>query len=373
MEVAEIKKLTDDFKQLTVKHDKQEVAKKKIEFVLDYGANVSLVVLAGPSGVGKSTLLDRLVDGCMTKNKKEMDANPALVPILYTTAVASGHKAFDFKRMFSDGLKALKDPFVEYRTTNKRVASASSMVAGESRSGSFIREGLEAEMQARGTLVWIIDEAHHVVRGGKSGHPGDQYDVLKSFSQTTGVKLVLCGTYDLPQFLASSGQLSRRSETVAFSRYRWDDEQDLKEFKTVIHNILRRLPLESVPSVSMNAKYFYVYSCGCIGICKDWIARAFALALQEGSKSLELDHLKRTALSSGQLETIGAEMAKGEAFLAQAEPDSLDEGFIKRLMGGTLPRSGKPSPPASKPSVTKPKPGMRKPGRDAVGEPEAAA
>jgi hypothetical protein len=355
-----------EFHQLTIKHPTQEAAKERIGFLARYSANVSLIVLAGPSGAGKSTLLDRLVESFNDQHAAEMKLNPALVPILYTTAVANGHRAFDFRRLYTDALKALCDPFASARETSRRSDDPRAIYEGESRSAARLREDLEEEIRTRGTLIWIIDEAHHVVRGGKSGHPGDQYDILKSLAQITGVKILLSGTYDLPQFLASSGQLSRRSETVQLRRYHWFDGGDRKTFASIVAAIFKRMPVGAYPDVGSNAEYFYIWSCGCVGIFKDWVGRAFALALQQGANVLTMEHMEAARMSAEQLDNISADVERGEQFMSRFTKTELDQSLRDRIL--KAPRSAKgPTPQKAPQAKPKQKPGERAIGRDAVG------
>ncbi len=361
--------LTNDeaLEKLTVKHPKQQEAKERIEFFANHASSVSLIVLAGPSGVGKSTLLDRFIDSFMEQHSAIIAANPSAVPIVCTQAVANGHRAFDFRRLHTDALKALRDPFARYKSRRRSEDAPRAALQGESRTAARLREDLEDEMLARQTLVWIIDEAHHVVRGGKSGKPGDQFDILKSFAQITGVKLVLAGTYDLPQFLASSGQLSRRSATVQLDRYRWHDKKERAIFASVVAKILQQLPMDSVPDVINNLTYFYVHSCGCVGICKDWIMRALAIAMREGSRVLSLEHLEQARLNNEQLETISSDIEKGEHFMSRANDPHLDSDTVSRILG-SAPAVAKTSPSQSLPAKTKRLPGNRAPTRDPVAE-----
>lgn len=362
----------DELEKLTVRHGKQELAKARVNFFVKKASSVSLIVLAGPSGVGKSTLLTRFIQEFQAEHQQVMQENPSVVPILYTQAVASGHKSFDFRRLFSDGMRALNDPFWDYRNRNKAGRSANNAYIGETRSAGVMREDFEHELRTRGTKCWVIDEAHHVVRGGKSGHPGDQYDILKSLAQVNGVKLVLAGTYDLPKFLASSGQLSRRSATVQLDRYQWQSEVDRNMFLSVIMKVLSSLPMRSVQSVKEHGKYFYYGSVGCVGICKDWIARSFALAADSGDTALELKHFEQTQLDSEQLETLHADISRGEHYMTTSRRSTIDQGLMDRILGkepSFIP--GGSATPKSRTEISrKRRPGVRSPGRDTVGEVE---
>jgi AAA domain len=316
-----------------------------------------------PSGAGKSTLLKRLVEIFGEAEVPQRCDDPSRIVILYTVAVASGHRAFDFRRLYRDALKALRDPFAATRGRSSNEPKV--MLHGETRGSARLREDLEEEMRARGVMFWIIDEAHHIVRGGKSGAPGDQYDILKSLAQTTHAKLVLSGTYDLPEFLASSGQLARRSETVQIARYQWTNPTDRDVFLRVVNKLFKTMGLRGWPDVKGNGEALFAGAIGCVGIFKDWAARALALALQQDADVLTMEHMHATRLSHQQLETILDDIEEGEAFMALFGETEVDASLLNRILRGSdkpPTRSTSHSPPRS----TR-KPGERAVGRDPVG------
>ncbi|CAM3696935.1 AAA family ATPase [Roseateles saccharophilus] len=354
------------FHGLRIKHPKQHVALNRISFLLNYSPSVELVVLAGPSGAGKSTLLIHLVEMFDAASGRQRDDDPARVVILYSVAVASGHRAFDFRRLYRDALKALRDPFADARGRGSDEPRV--VLHGETRGSARLREDLEKEFRSRGVLYWIIDEAHHIVRGGKSGAPGDQYDILKSLAQTTGAKLVLSGTYDLPEYLASSGQLARRSETVQIARYHWSVAADREAFLKVVNKLFREMGLRETPDVKANAPTLFAGAIGCVGIFKDWAARALALALQQGSDTLTMDHMHATRLSQQQLSTILEDVEEGEAFMALFGQDEFDSSLLNRILRGPDKERPRRAAPSNKSGARKP--GERALGRDAVGSPQ---
>jgi len=379
MNDIEINKLTEDYKAITVKHDRQEQAKNRVTFLTEFGANVSMIVLAGPTGAGKSTLLHRFAESYLESKRSLMEADPSMIPLVHTVATASGHRAFDWKRLYSDGLRSMSDPFAASRLRKVNQREPASRYLDETRSAALLREQVETQFAIRKTQAWIIDEAQHIVRGGKSGGPTDQLDVLKSVAQTAGVKLILSGTYDLPDYMSSSGQLSRRSEIVSLDRYLFNDAADKSRFANVANALLTHVPKLIVePKVTNSAvlKLLYVGSVGCVGICKDWIARAYAFALQEDSLTLTLEHLKRARLTDQQLETIFDELSSGEAKFSGGGEGDID-GDLASLISG--PKAPKPKPPIAgeaKPeraNVPKRRPGHRNPARNPVGMEAAAA
>jgi len=364
-QAASINLRLKSFHELRIKHPKQHLALNRISFLLNFSPSVELVVLAGPSGAGKSTLLIHLVEMFDPARTRQRDDDDGRIVILYSVAVASGHRAFDFRRLYRDALKALRDPFAAAR--GRGSAEPQAVLPGESRGAARLREDLEGEIRHRGVMYWIIDEAHHIVRGGKSGAPGDQFDILKSLAQTTGAKLVLAGTYDLPEYLASSGQLARRSETVQIARYQWTVVEDRTAFLKVVNNLFMKMGLREWPDVKTNAEALFAGAIGCVGIFKDWAARALALALQQGSDVLTMEHMNATRLSQQQLTTILDDIEEGEAFMSEFGKDEVDSSLLNRILRGpdkTRPRPKRVAPSDGEAAT---KPGERRVGRDAVG------
>ena len=65
--------------------------------------------------------------------------------------------------------------------------------------------------------------------------------------------------------------------------------------------------------------YFYERSIGCVGVLKEWLVRATALAMREGSASLQLSHIEKRALSDAKCERMIADVRDGENELRYTE------------------------------------------------------
>lgn len=382
MQRSEIETLVQGFMAETVKHKLQEQAHEAVSFACNDDPSSAIIVLAGPTGVGKSTLLSKFADEYLLERAAAMATDATLRPIAYTVSVASGHKGFDWKRLFKDAGRNLGDPFAYRRDhcgprkdrPNKRAPLT--RLAGESLGASVMREELEAELELRGCGMWIIDEAHHVIRGARKGGPGDQLDVLKSLAQTSRARLLLCGTYDLPDYMLGSGQLSRRSSVIRFNRYRWTDPDERRVFANVVRALLKRLPYASRhPDVKENLQFFYLHSLGCIGIFKDWAARALALQLRRGDAALTIEHFRQTRLPAKKLAVINQEVIDGESRYSD-DSEEPDETLKRSILHGvavvkrrtTSPAAGRAAasgPP--KRSAKTHRVGERTPGRDLVG------
>jgi energy-coupling factor transporter ATP-binding protein EcfA2 len=377
MNRSEIETLVQAFMDVTVKHTLQDQAHEAIAFACSDNPSASIIVLAGPTGVGKSTLLSKFADEYLRQRAPEMATDPTLRPIAYSIAVASGHRGFDWKRLFKDAGANLADPFAYQRNRGGPRKGAGPRrpllrLAGEGVGAAVMREELEAELRLRGSGIWIIDEAQHVIRGGRTGAPGDQLDVLKSLGQTSSTKLLLCGTYDLPDYMVGSGQLSRRNSVIRLNRYRWTELGERRVFANVVNALLKRLPERTkYPDVKANLQFFYVHTLGCVGILKEWVARALAKQLTLGDSALTIEHFRLTRLTANQLAAINQEVIDGEARYGEGsdEPDDVLKRSILRGVTVFKQRSRNATEPARACArVRQPRHvGERTPGRDLVG------
>ena len=371
MNNIEYQTLAEKFGKLTVKHPKQNEALLDATFLLTMCKNVDFVLIAGPTGAGKSHLLERLAKEVNQFYSAQMAETPCMVPYLSTIAVADGAKKFGWKRCWADGCIGLGDPFAaarSWRTTDHPAAR----YPGESLTTSVARQEFERELQLRHTKVWSIDEAHHILLGGVAGEPSDQFEVLKSVSQITPIKLVLCGTYQLPRLLNYSGQVMRRSATVTLAPYSLKHKKEVGEFTGVCKALLDHLPSKSSLKPGECAEELFYGTLGCVGVLKDWIARAWANAHFKMAPSMTMDHLMATRLPAETLLSMHNEILAGEA-MNSTDAESLYRRQVEEHAAGTLVKSGFETVKKKK-SKRKPtgqgfhqqKPGVRLPGRDPV-------
>ena len=348
---TQIRRATDSFKSVTVKHRLQTETLDLALFMLELSPNCDIVNLVGPTGIGKSFLQARVIASVHEDERANMAANPDLVPIIRTHALAAGHRLFDWKSLYRGALLELGDPFADDRKAlakwtvggesltgetpkDVEVKRARFDYAGESRTASELRMFLEREFRRRQTRIWIIDEAQHLVFGGKSGQPGDQFDVLKSIAQNAGVKLMLAGPHDMEAGLGSSSQLARRSITIHFPRYSNTDVEDMKTFAGVVMTLFKKMDVSGYPAVKENLSFLYSGCVGCIGLLKDWLAKAYGLALRDQTDDtkavLTLDHLRATRLSIDSMQTIMYDIRREEE-RSKVSPSDAD---YERIVSG---------------------------------------
>jgi hypothetical protein len=107
-----------------------------------------------------------------------------------------------------------------------------------------LRQAVEQSLRHCQPCALLIDEAQHIAKVASARRLQDQVDGLKFLAQQSRTLMVLIGTYELQSLRNLSGQLSRRSRHLHFSRYGTSAE-DLKVFRSIIYNLQLHLNPES--------------------------------------------------------------------------------------------------------------------------------
>ncbi len=209
----------------------------------------------------------------------------------------------------------------------------------------------------------------------------EQLDWIKSMTNVTGVLHILLGTYDLLNFCNVNGQTARRGLEIHFPRYQFRSEPDRQTFQNVLLTLLKQVPLAVDDEVLVQRwGYFYERSIGCVGVLKDWLTRAAATALREGSTALTLAHLEKRALSAAKCARTAADAKDGEDELHYTEEHRERLLSLLGISGISMnkPHQSAEADPASSSAAvlraeparktTKERVGERAPARDPVGE-----
>ena len=365
------------FRDYKVSHTRlQTVCEELLSAILDTGDS-SLIFLAGPTGMGKTTLI-RLLEARLTRYLlTELEEDRGRLPFVTLEVPAPETSVFPWRDLYKRALLAMNEPLVGHKTdVPTRPARIASPVAitevvtktGRGQETHELRRALESVLRHRHPLVCILDEGQHLMRIASGRKLRDQLEVIKSVANLSGVPHLLTGTYDLIPFLDLSGQLSRRSTVVHLPRYQNTLLEDATLFSNVVRAFQRHLPLAEEPDLLGQVEYLYQHSLGCVGVLKDWLGRALNLALVEDAPTLTKAHLKKRALTSAQCRRMLSDAREGEAEFAD---DDLETARLREELG-MVPVSGPAVPPPCEESRTGPtrkqRPFQRKPGRDPVGQ-----
>jgi hypothetical protein len=167
----------------------------------------------------------------------------------------------------------------------------------------------------------------------------DQLDVLKSLSNITSVPLVFFGTYELLGLVEVSDQLCRRSTSIHFPRYRYEEPADMESFLSAAYTFQVSLPLKAEPNLTADCDYLYMGSLGCIGLLKTWLHKALMDTLEDGEKKPFRKYLERHKMAASELETIMRRISEGEAAFQTRNETRYD---LSVLLGMDTSRTSQP-------------------------------
>ena len=285
------------FRSYTVAHPLLQEADAALKRAILEPAGGSLILVYGPTGVGKTTLRLRVEQHLRNTFLSAAKEDPGHIPVFGFEAAAPDTGNFNWKDYYRRALLALEEPLTDYKIDYARADVVRNRVgryAAESRGeGSELRYALEQALRHRRPRAVLIDEAQHLTKIASGRKLADQLDCLKSLASLTGCVHVLIGTYELLPFRNLSAQLSRRSTDIHFRRYRADKLEDAKAFQRIIYSFQRHLPLAEEPDLWRDWDYYYTYSVGCTGILKDWFTRTLSAILEEEGRTLTRKHLEK--------------------------------------------------------------------------------
>lgn len=341
-----------------------------IRAILD-PAGASLVFVYGPTGVGKTTLRRHVTERLIRSALPDLEIDRGRIPVVAVEAIAPESGNFNWKDHFIRSLEAMDEPLID-RKIDYPVRAGMEAPTGSARAHATapaLRRAFEQALKYRRPYAYIIDEAQHLMKMTSGRRLQDQLDCIKSLAAESGTTHVLIGTYELLPFRNLSGQLSRRSADIHLPRYHCDRDADRRDFQRAIANFQRHLPLEQEPDLVAHWEFLYERSIGCVGVLKDWLGRALAVALAEGAQTLTLTHLKGQALSVAQCEKMAREAMEGEAKVTE---NPTDKTRLRQLLA--IPAAYGPAPNTGQSEEKKKtkgtRVGERKPTRDPVGRAE---
>lgn len=362
-----------DFALLTIRHPNMEKPLEDLlDTVRDHGG-YDIVVLYGPTGVGKTTIISQAVKKITAQAQQAADLPPGSIPVAVTEAIAPENGKFGWKDYYIRALTALSEPLIDRKIDYEAFERTGKppRLGSVTTDTNALRRALEHALRHRQPAAFFVDEAQHFasVAGGRKLK--DQLEVIKSLANTSRSLHVLVGTYELLMLQNLSGQLSRRVRQIHMPRYRAEVEQDRLAFARILLAFQTRLPVPEPPNLLDSWEYLYTRSVGCVGILKNWLLRSLNAALEDGSPTILPEHLRRHALSTAQCERIAKEALEGERRVADSEADDQE---LRSMLGFESPAGSttQETDVKSRERVQR-RVGQRKPQRDPVGSDEQQA
>lgn len=299
---------------MRIKHTRIAQMMNELETLIYPDSQDSILLVCGPSGVGKSTLARHMVDNALQEAATQMDQNAGLIPAVYVEAPSSGESDFSWRLFYQRILHQLEGELSMPKVAFGIDAETGRMVRPRGATGNSLaalRTAVERALRARGAGYLVIDEAAHIIRQTRRNRLEIQLDTLKSLSNECGTQIVLVGSYDLYQLVSLSGQLARRTHVLHFERYRQDNNEDLRAFRACVQKFQDALPGLWGEQLMQHAEALQENTLGCVGTLSAVLTRAALLAQKDGRWTV--DALRRALLTEPQRNQILEEILEGEA------------------------------------------------------------
>jgi energy-coupling factor transporter ATP-binding protein EcfA2 len=323
------------FKAYTVAHPHLSQADNAVWNAIREPAGKLLIFVFGPTGVGKTTLLEHIEKRLLEQALLRMQTDHSHLPVARLNAMAPSSRLFKWADFYTRALRSVSEPLIDYKINyhaltpvynEKLQRHVNPHPRGDA---AALQRAWEQAIKYRQMVAILIDEAQHFGKMAKGSTLSEQLDHLKSLAVETQTVHVLAGTYDLPIFRNLNAQLSRRSIDVHFSRYDATKKDDRRAFQKVLLSFQRHLPLEEQPDLIHQWKYCYTRTVGCVGILKAWLTKALDEALANDEKTISTACLERHAETADRCDQMISDIEEGEKRMA-ADP-SADERLLFRL------------------------------------------
>ncbi len=359
------------FETKVVAHQRLKEVHATLLHAIRHPAGASLILVFGPTGVGKTTLRQRIERQLLEDAVTGSTSNPGHIPVATMEAASPDTGSFHWKDYYTRALLALDEPFITdkitYDVRDMHRDEQGRLVIERNLTIPDLRRALEKTLLYRQPRAFIVDEAQHFRKMVSGRRLLDQMDNLKSLAGMTNTVHVLVGTYELLGLTNLSAQLSRRSIEIHFSRYHADKPEDFKEFKKLVRTLQKHLPLAEEPDLESHSDYFYEHCLGCAGMLKTWLNRTLAAALEQDAGTLTSKLWEQHAESRRKLVPMVREIHEGEQLLQEDDALRLELRTLLKLDPNTSKGSDTGALPVAAPKNQPAPVGQRAPHRDPVG------
>src|ERR1043165_5571384 len=311
------------FQQCRIIHKRMETISDEIMSAIRQRAGEGFIFVVGPTRIGKTTVLEYVVNKKLEESMDDILKNPGCIPVA-RMETRPYHRGYDWKDHWAGCLEAISEPLIdrkiEQRTHEYEAERNIRDFLREGKTTRILRRAFEKGAKMRELEVFCVDEAEHLTLVPYSKMYRAQLEIIKSVASQSKAMHVLFGTYDVLKLRNASGQLGSRAVTKHFSRYKPDSKTDVKEFAKAVLNLTVLMPLREPPELKKeDLEYCFDTCLGCVGLLKVWFTDTLGAVLENGEKTLTREHLEKNEPPLDVLDKISSEIVYGEKMLEQDE------------------------------------------------------
>lgn len=322
------------FDGLKLLHKRLEEASKQIMKPIRARAGAEVVHVVGPTGVGKTTLMEHVMSELIKLVMPELKKDPGLIPTAFITCQSPTKGGYDWTEHFIRILLALNEVLVDRKIyipdAGPMPDEVKALVRKDFGKVGALRRAAESAIKNRKLRAFFADEAQYILKGSSGERIVDLADAARSIASESAL-LVLLGHYDLLELMRLNGQLGRRCRTVHFTRYYIDREEDRKEFGKVFNTLQSKLPLPNKPRLEGHLEFAFERTVGCVGRLKNWFSRCLDTAMTNNCKTVTYEIFEEDADDISVCRQTAIETSEGEDRLKRHE-DETAEGELRMLL-----------------------------------------
>ncbi|MFM0499044.1 ATP-binding protein [Paraburkholderia caffeinilytica] len=290
-------------RSLRFTHPNLEVVRKRVRENTTPHGELSITIVSGPAGVGKSTFAQLLMEELLKRHEVEIQEDLGSIPVVLSVIDAADGKQINWQLFYQNMLQDLVTITPAFLSSQANTPESMNAAIKSS------RMMLDHALRQRKVRYIILDEAVHLT---DSATPPLQYgNLLKSLANRAGLNLILVGAYGSERLMEASGQLTRRLEVVEFPRYRCKEE-GFREFATFLMEFQRFIPLPFEIPLSKYIEPLFLAHMGLCGYASQTLAKVVRACAYDGLKRWEDDYLWNACPVPAAYEKISMETLAGE-------------------------------------------------------------
>ena len=177
------------FRAYTMAHPRLLAARETLLSAIHEMAPNSLILVMGPTGVGKTTLRAKVEQMLTTEMLPELGADPVRLPVVSVECIAPESGTFSWRDHFRRLLLQMDEPLVDYKLNPEAPVRmgdrATRFLPGVRAAGSQFHHAAERALRFRRPAAVLLDEAQHLARMSSGRRLSDQLDVLNGNLERT--------------------------------------------------------------------------------------------------------------------------------------------------------------------------------------------